>query len=155
MPCPHLPVWRVQDDTGFLLQPLLQSSDLQAKRHCFDFHSGFERGKEAGQHKGTAQSSQAALFLQEGFIGQMSLIYLCHPGTPCWPIPPPLSCQLPYSDIEPRVGSGNRSRVKKKDYGKQTRSCLGFSDSVGFPVPGQGQPITAGSRSGTGGQPGC
>lgn len=73
-------MWHVQDETDFLLQALLQSSDLQAKLPCFDFHSGFERGREAGQHKGTSQSSQAVLFLQKGFKGHMNLTYPRHPS---------------------------------------------------------------------------
>ena len=142
MPSPHFPVWHVWEDTDFLLQAWLQSSDLQAKQHCFDFHSGFERGREAGQHKATAKSSQAALPLQKGFNGQISLTYPCHLSA-CRAVRSLLpSCvssltwRLNHeSDQETDPGLGRKTTKTK-----QTKSCLGFLDSSEFPVPGHGQP---------------
>lgn len=133
-------MWRVQVGTGFLLQPLLQSSDLQAKRHCFDFHSGFERGKEAGQYKGTAPSSQAALFLQEGFSGQMSLIYLCHPGTPCWPIPPPLSCQLLTLTLNHESDQETDPGLRRKTMENRQEVAWGFQTASGSRSQGRDSP---------------
>lgn len=134
LPSPHFPVWHVQEDTDFVLQALLRSSDLQPKQHCFDFHSGLEREREAGQHKATAKSSKAALSLQKGFNGQISLTNPCHLSARHGVRSLLPSCQLPYLEVDPWVGSGNRSRVRKKDYQKQTgKKLLGLFRQIWVP----------------------
>lgn len=141
LPSPHFPVWHVQEDTDFVLQALLRSSDLQPKQHCFDFHSGLERERAAGQHKATAKSSKAVLSLQKGFNGKgFSLTNPCHLSARRGVRSLLPSCQLPWrlnreSDQETDPGLG-----RKTTKNKQAKSCLGFLDRPEFPVPGQGQP---------------
>lgn len=129
-----------QWDADFLLQTFLQSSDLQAKQHCFDFHSVFEREREAGQHKATAKSSQAALSLQKQFNGQISLTYPCQPSAlhAVQSLLPSCVSFLTWrlnreSDQETDPGLGRKTTKNKK-------KMFGVLDSSEFPVPGQGQP---------------